>query len=134
VLGSLPEVVIVACGGNNICDPSVSPLTVARELFSRFSDRGRVVVFCSVLYRRENGGSGRGYPVPYGFRQRASELNSALLELTESSPRHQFYELDRRLIRFTCDDDVHLTAEGERKLFWSLRRAIQFGLQALEVL
>ena len=57
MVGSMPEVVVVACGGNNICDPSVSPLTVARELFSRFGDRGRVVVFCSVLYRRENGGS-----------------------------------------------------------------------------
>ena len=80
----------------------MSPITVASYLSTRFSDKGKVVIFCSDLYRREIGGNGGNgtYPVPYGFRERASLLNSALLELTDSSPRHQFYELDRRLISY----------------------------------
>ena len=129
-----PDLLVVACGGNNICNFNLSPFTVASNLVTRFSDKGKVVIFCSALYRRENGGNGGNgtYPVPYGFRERASLLNSALLELTDSSPRHQFYELDRRLISCISNDHVHLTCAGERKLFNSLQRAIRWGLEILK--
>ena len=49
----------------------MSPPTVARELFSCFSDRGKVVVFCYVLNRKENEGSAMSYRIPYGFQQHA---------------------------------------------------------------
>ena len=89
----------MACGGNNICDPSVSP-----------PDTGRMVVFCSVLYRMEYRGLSTGHRVSWG-----------LSKLSESSPATSLYELDCHLIRFTCeDDDVYLTDEGERKIFLSI--------------
>ena len=43
------DVVVVLCGGNNICNLSVSPDTIAAELFGRFCGSGSVVVFCSII-------------------------------------------------------------------------------------
>ena len=121
------DVVVVLCGGNNICNLSVSPDTIAAELFGRFCGSGSVVVFCSIIPRREGGGK-----VPVGFEARAKQFNTVLHKLTAVIDHCLFCELDRRLVRYIDDDQVHLKDEGQVRLFHSLSKAVDSALHKLQ--
>ena len=85
---------VVLCGGYNICNLSVSPDTIASELFGKFCGSGIVVVFCSIIPGREGGGK-----VPVGFETCAKHCNTVFHKLTAVIDTCLFCELDCRSVR-----------------------------------
>lgn len=122
-----PHLVVIQCGGNDLCDPKLSPETVGFRLtnmvdllLAHFAVE-RVVV-CEVFSRLQP-----RYFSPSQYFSRRTIVNSYLSTVLETTDLTKFWlHKDRQLNQASafCRDGVHLSDHGLERYFRSIRGAI----------
>lgn len=83
----------------------MAPVEIVNRLVRRFKDRTGVVLFCSVVFRRE--GARR---VPHSFRDLAYQFNTALKNRLAPSDNLHYGQLAHKLHKKLDADGVHVNS------------------------